>query len=276
MLITYLIANYNNAAYISECINSLYQQTSPKWHALICDDASADNSLTVIEPLLNDSITLIRNRRNRGYVETLKILIENAQTDIVGILDPDDVLCPKATELVLKAYKAQTNCGFIHTDWHWFREDDIQQLYTKKHIGKPNGKTALIYGEISHLKTFKKSLYVQTDGLDKQTNIAADRDLIYLMEEVTDFYFIDEPLYKYRVHNKGISQYSLKDTLENHRLVRENTMRRRGIQGIYLWVHQLINFTVFTYPKFKFVGGTLMHLIRFFNLDIGKLKRATK
>ena len=43
--ITYLISNYNNKKYVEHCLNSLRQQTSQRWNALVCDDASTDDSL---------------------------------------------------------------------------------------------------------------------------------------------------------------------------------------------------------------------------------------
>ncbi len=102
--ITYLIANYNNGKYIADCLASLQQQTVPQWRALIVDDKSTDNSLEVIDPWRSDRIQLRQNAQNIGYIGSLVRLIEQATTDIVGILDPDDALQPTATAQVLRAY----------------------------------------------------------------------------------------------------------------------------------------------------------------------------
>src|SRR5688572_9085213 len=102
--ITYLIANHNRAAYVRDCLASLLEQTSGDWLGLIVDDASTDNSIDVIRSMQDSRIKLLENRHNLGYIGTLQRLVDEATTDIVGILDVDDALVPEATELLLTAY----------------------------------------------------------------------------------------------------------------------------------------------------------------------------
>ena len=90
--ITLLVANYNCAAYVQECLASVKEQTSDRWLCIVCDDASTDDSIGAIEPLLDDRISLIRNEQNLGYTRTLIKMVAHATTDIVGILDADDGL----------------------------------------------------------------------------------------------------------------------------------------------------------------------------------------
>jgi len=104
-IITYLVANYNNEKYITECIDSIIKQECSQWECIICDNASTDSSLNVIRPYLGSKIKLITNSQKLGYTNTLKKLIKTAETDIVAIIDPDDALCLDATESVLEVYK---------------------------------------------------------------------------------------------------------------------------------------------------------------------------
>ena len=53
-------------------------------------------------------------------------------------------------------------------------------------------------GFVGHLKMFQHSAYAKTAGLDPSILYAEDRDLVYKMEEVTPFVFIDQALYKHR------------------------------------------------------------------------------
>ena len=97
--ITYLVANYNNGKYIRECLDSLHAQSSSAWHCLIGDDNSTDDSLNVIKSCLNEKIEVIENHENLGKSRTLARLVDQASTDIVGILDPDDALYLKRQNL---------------------------------------------------------------------------------------------------------------------------------------------------------------------------------
>jgi len=55
-------------------------------------------------------------------------------------------------------------------------------------------------------RTFLREAYQKTSGYDPQLKAAVDRDIIYKLEEVTDFKFINKPLYYYRKNEKGVSQ----------------------------------------------------------------------
>ena len=232
MKITYLVANYNNGKYIPDCIDSLRQQTNPNWLCFIADDGSTDNSLEIIKPLLNRKIHILENIKNTGYIKTLQQLIKNAQTEIVGILDADDALSPDATERILNAYVSNPTIGFVYSNYALFNEDLSQMLSNGlcTHIKK----TSITGGFVGHLKTFKVNVYRQTLGLDINMIYAEDRDLVYKMEEVTEFHFINEVLYKYR--QIGISQsnepHKKKIGLRNHLQACRNAMKRRNVQGI--------------------------------------------
>ncbi|NJO92418.1 MAG: glycosyltransferase family 2 protein [Chloroflexia bacterium] len=48
-LISIIIANYNNARYISEALDSIFAQTYKNFEIIIIEDCSTDNSLDVIQ-----------------------------------------------------------------------------------------------------------------------------------------------------------------------------------------------------------------------------------
>lgn len=247
--ITYLIANYNNEKYLPECMDSILKQDCTKWECIICDDASTDNSISAIKPYLSSKIKLKENEQNIGYIKTLKKLIEVAETDIVGILDPDDALYPEATENVMSVYKKNKDAGFVYSKFHIYDENFENNIRESGLKIKP-GKTSLESGFVSHIKTFRKKIYCKTKGYDERFLYCEDRDLIYKMEEVTELIFIDKPLYKYRLNNKSASN-DLKNRsimLRNHYTAVVEALNRRNIHGIERFVY-ILNFYFFSVYK---------------------------
>lgn len=278
--ITYLVANYNQYQYIQDCIDSLNNQTSDNWLCIICDDASTDDTVQIIEKNLSKQITLIKNEENKGYIETLKRLIDVSNTEIVGILDPDDALYPNATQEVLDVYNNHETYGFVYTDHHKFDNSLQRKLKTYECKNKPNDKTALIYGFVSHLKTFKKTDYFKTPMYDNEILYAEDRDLCYMMEEVSNFYFIDKKLYKYRaVSDSQSTGYKGKMGLINHIAAKRKAISRRGIKGFDLFLHNLINFCLIPQNNkilnicMNYLAHTIMKIIRLTNHSSGRLHR---
>ena len=52
--VTVLIPFYNPGRYLVEAIESVFSQTYKKWKLILINDASTDNSLSLIEKYLSD------------------------------------------------------------------------------------------------------------------------------------------------------------------------------------------------------------------------------
>ncbi len=197
-LFTIIMANYNNAKYIAEAIDSVLAQTFVNWEIIIVDDASTDNSLEVIDNYLRDKrIRLLRHDVNQGYTAALKTGIANVRSEYFGLLDSDDIITPNTIEVMYAAHIEHPDCGLIYSQLVKCKED-----MTPYHIGYsasiPEGAYNVDVDKVSQLKTFKLSHYLRTAGYDNEIMYAEDKDIIYQMEEVSKLFFVDECLYYYR------------------------------------------------------------------------------
>ena len=79
------------------------------------------------------------------------------------------------------------------------------------------------------MRTFRKADYFKTGGYSKKTKYAEDIDIILKLEEVTKLFFLDKPLYFYRVLPKS-QTHSFKNEMINRSstaLAKLNAYRRR-------------------------------------------------
>ena len=231
--ITYLIANYNRAPYLTDCLRSLERQTSDRWLAIVYDDGSTDDSLELLTSWKDhDRVRVLTGGVNRGYTSSLIALLEEARTDIVGILDADDALVPEATQRVLEAYSADPARAFVYSRFAVVRGSLSNRVAVGGHAIPP-GKSALQVGGIGQLRTFRRRAYGATDGLDTRLPYAEDRDLVYKLEEVVPPIFIDAPLYLYRLLPDSQSHDAHKREVgaKNHYRARSAALRRRGVRG---------------------------------------------
>lgn len=202
-----LMANYNNAKYIAEAIQSILEQTFKDWELVLVDDCSTDNSTEVIEPYLKDErIRLLRNKTNLGYIATLKRLIYEARAEILGILDSDDAITNDALEAIYNAYDKNPDCGFVYSQFVWC-DSDLNPKSKGFCAPIQASKSNLHCDCVSAFRTFKKKDYFKTEGLDEGITYSEDKDLIFKMEEVTKMLFVDKAIYKYR---------TLPDSQSNH------------------------------------------------------------
>ncbi len=194
-----LMANYNNGTYIAAAIESVLRQTHKNWELIIIDDASTDNSEEIIRPYLTDlRIRYYRSEKNLGYIETLRRLIQNSYSDILGVLDSDDSLSEDAIESILEGYRKNLECGLIYSQFTYCGSDlKPQRLGFSRAI--PSGKSNLQCNVVSAFRTFKKHKFLETEGFDNDILYAEDKDLYFKMEEITKLLFLDKVLYHHRV-----------------------------------------------------------------------------
>lgn len=233
--ISILIANYNNGIFFKDCYQSIIKQTFKSWEVIIVDDASTDNSLEIIKDLIKDDsrFRLYENPSNKGCGFTKKRCMDYAKGKICAYLDPDDALYPTALELSVKEYD---NKDIVATYSHMMLCDEnlvpqetfkgTKQIYNNRYFFN-------CPIQFAHFFTFKREIYLQTEGIDTNLQSAVDQDLYLKILDHGNPAFINKDLYLYRLHSKGISQQSSKQSAkESFAKVIHAAMKRRGIKSI--------------------------------------------
>lgn len=90
--VSVVMASYNKAAYISESIKSVLDQTYENFELIIVDDASTDSSVNIIKEFADRRIKLEGLTVNKGANYCRNIGINKATGDYLMFLDADDLL----------------------------------------------------------------------------------------------------------------------------------------------------------------------------------------
>ena len=268
MKFSLLIAHYNNWNYFERCYASINEQSFQDFEIVIVDDYSTDGSYEKLLALSQEDsrIHLVRNEENKKVGFTKRRCVEIAKGEICGFLDPDDLLSREALEASLCAYKnsdviaTYSKIKLIDTN-----SREIGIFKHSKKIKKNNNLFFNINFEVAHFFTFKKSSYQKTIGIDDSLIICEDQDLYLKLYELGDFKFIDEYLYFYRIHEKGISQNKVKtqQQKDNWHTVLLNTCRRRKINTLYgKSINEIDNLPRYIYAKENTFFKKMMRKLR--------------
>ena len=103
-LISILIPFKNTESYLSDCLNSIVQQTYSNWELLIVDDGSTDESYALVQTYANKDarICLLRNEGS-GIIEALRTAYKQAKGRFVTRMDSDDVMALNKLEQMQKS-----------------------------------------------------------------------------------------------------------------------------------------------------------------------------
>ena len=212
--VSFVVAVYNVAPYVGECVRSLCGQTMDDIEIVIVDDGSTDNSLEIVQQVLEEfphrkeQTKIIRHEHNMDVPQTRWDGIKAASGEYTIIVDGDDFPDTRMAEKLYEKAVA-TNADMVVCD-HW--------LYTptskKVRVMAPNGEDSL-KSDIINLnvpvntwcKLIRRSVYTDNDIVWPAKGYADD----VVISTVTAYYskriaYVAEPLYHYRYNPKSYSR----------------------------------------------------------------------
>lgn len=105
-LVSIIVPVYNVEKYISECIESIINQTYKNLEIILVNDGSTDNSLKICNTYKDkDDRILIIDKRNGGLSDARNYGINIARGKYFCFIDSDDYVDEKYVELLYKAIK---------------------------------------------------------------------------------------------------------------------------------------------------------------------------
>ena len=104
-----IIVNYNAGFHLRDCIQTL----PPDSDIIIVDNASHDNSLSLVEALQHPNVRIIRNTTNLGFATACNIGAKASQADLLFFLNPDCRLEPNTIAELITALDSAPDIGMV-------------------------------------------------------------------------------------------------------------------------------------------------------------------
>ena len=119
--ITVVMPVYKVEKYVSECLDSIINQTFDCFECIIIDDCSPDNSMRLIEEKLagykgNISFRIVRNERNEGVSAARNKGIELSRGGYLFFIDSDDMLYENCLEKLWEETKRHPGIDLVQGD----------------------------------------------------------------------------------------------------------------------------------------------------------------
>src|SRR5260221_12179972 len=113
MNVSVVIASFNHAPYVADCIRSAIAQTRLPNEIIVVDDGSTDGSREVIESF--GSQVRAHFQQNQGTYATLNIAIGLAKCDWVAVHNSDDLWRPEKLARQTELACDDPRVGLVHT-----------------------------------------------------------------------------------------------------------------------------------------------------------------
>ena len=109
-----LVAVHNEEAFVTECINSLLDQTYPHMEVIVVDDASTDNTRMRLRDIATHAaITVLELDTNVGKKRALAAAMQRAKGDVIAFTDSDSTWHPEAITKAVQVFEHNPQVGAI-------------------------------------------------------------------------------------------------------------------------------------------------------------------
>jgi len=213
VLVSVLMPNYNYGRYISGAIESVLNQTFEDFELIIFDDCSTDDSRKIIESyqVKDKRIKSFFHEKNIGIALTTNDLQSKASGKYIAHLDSDDLWEPSKLSNQL-AILQKNDSMIVWSEGRVIDENGVPtgKTFTQMNSATKKKKSGIIFEELLFGNfIFRSSLIYKRDfakdiRYDAALKFLNDYKFVVNLAKNQPFYFIKEPLAKYRLHGKNI------------------------------------------------------------------------
>jgi glycosyltransferase involved in cell wall biosynthesis len=230
-----ILASHNYEKYIRHSLKAILQQSYQPFEILIIEDASTDNSLSIIQKETKDypNVTIISHAQNKGILYVINEAFSLAKGDFIYGAAADDIICPGFFEKSMNLLERHSNVGVLCTNIKTFFDENPsickelpiqtpsrvfpnkEYVFSPLDVEKIFRQTKLtIHGQSC---MYKRNAVFQYGGFPSSLLALTDWYLAHKIALHEGLAYIPEPLVLCRLHNQTYSSQSFALT-KRHRL----------------------------------------------------------
>ncbi len=217
---------YNAARYIKATIQSVLNQTYQEFEVIVLDDCSTDESYSLaLECAATDiRIKVYRNEHNLGMLGNWNKGINLCDSRYFVKLDADDIWETSFLEKAMSVMNSIEKVGIVFTRYINIDENSLiingsdkplpffakNKSFSCIPLVAQGPKKMLSYPILQQgLSIIRKDVFNKVGPykhlITEETQAATDTEFYFRAGAHFDIFCIDEPLYRYRVHEQSIS-----------------------------------------------------------------------
>jgi glycosyltransferase involved in cell wall biosynthesis len=201
-VISIIVPCYNQAQYLDECLQSVFEQTFSNWECIIVNDGSQDNTEEIATIWSQkDNRFVYLKKENGGLSNARNSGIEIAKSEFILPLDADDKIGKEYCQLALDIFKKDSSIKIVYCKAEVFGEQTGYYPISEFSLKKLCQKNIIFCTAF-----FKKSDWKFVGGFDENLKFGLEdwEFWIAILKNGGTVYRINEILFYYRIKSNSM------------------------------------------------------------------------
>lgn len=205
--VSIITPTYNRAAFITETVQSVLEQTCDDWEMWIIDDGSTDGTRERLAPFLQDSRIHYVYQDNQGQSVARNRALTRARGAFICFLDSDDSWLPDKLEQQLRVFREKPEVDIVYGDYIFIDGDgeQIHQDNMKRHSGYIAAQMLRDNCVSMNTTMARRRCFEEMGGMSARRRVADDYDLWLRFSARYYFYYLPIRLACYRIMENQLS-----------------------------------------------------------------------
>lgn len=202
--VSILVAVYNAERYLRCCLDSLLQQTIRDIQIICVDDASTDESWTILQDYAakDHRVEIVHLNENAGQAHARNVGLKQARGQYVCFLDSDDWLAPESLAQIVEKFKCAQDIDVVLFRCLYF------------YSGKGSRLARSVDGKVGHVEDYLMKPFDVMSG--------ADAFVKSLTWQIHGVYAVKNSIHQRFPYDESARSYSDDNTTRIHYLMARN------------------------------------------------------
>ena len=224
--VSIILPTLNHSNLLSDCLQSIKNQTFQDFEVIIVDDGSTDDTKGVINKFVEENNLAGKTRyfcqKHSGVSQARNFGILNSKSELIAFIDDDDTWDNRKLELQVKAMALHGGIAMSFTNLFLIYLNSKKKFLLSQKESITEGR---IFKELLYkCFIFTSSVMARKDVLssvglfDKEMIVGEDWDLWLRIAYGHNIKYIKEPLVYYSMHNNNAHK-NIDEMLRGHRRI---------------------------------------------------------
>ena len=195
----------NGEQYLKQALDSVFKQTYDDWEVIFFDNASTDNSAAIAKSY-GGRVRYFKSQTTYPLGKARNLAINEAKGEFIAFLDCDDIWLPQKLEKQAALLENDSEVALVFSDMMIFDGGrDIYQYLGKQKPPRGNVFRELLVNYFIGIVSvvIRKSALKDIAWFDERFENIEDMDLFLRIAYHFKLDYVDEPLVKWRLHEKS-------------------------------------------------------------------------